>query len=80
MDFIYKENKLYIYVKDILNKNNLKKLQKRLFYLVEEYNINDIVLDVRNVKKIDENMFYDFLDYYDIKYGGSLLVNNNLKI
>jgi hypothetical protein len=75
----FSKNTLYINIEGVINKDNLKKLRKKMYYIIDEYSIYDIVIDVKNSSYIETDAFYSFLDDYDIKYGGNLVVieNNN---
>ncbi len=68
----YSNNTLYIYLKGNIKSNDIKKIKRKLYYIICEYGINTIIIDVLNVDDIDKNSFYDFLDEYDIDYGGRL--------
>ena len=70
----FSKNTLYINIEGIINKKNIQSLKKKVFYIIDEYNINNIVVDIRKMKTMDQDAFYDFLDDYDIEYGGNLEV------
>ncbi len=70
----FSKNTLYVNVFGDLNHNNLIKLRRKLYYIIDEYNIFDIVINIKNSEYFDQEAFYNFLDEYDIRYGGNLLV------
>lgn len=70
----FSKNTLYINVEGVVDQMNIKKLQRKLYYIIEEYDIYDIVIDIKNCVNVDKDAFYGFLDDYDIKYGGNLVV------
>ncbi|NLL44121.1 MAG: hypothetical protein GX247_00435 [Mollicutes bacterium] len=74
LDMEYTKNTLYINISGIINRDGIKKLRKKMFYIIEEYNIYDIVIDIKNKLSMDADAFYNLLDEYDIKYGGNLIV------
>lgn len=74
LDMEYTKNTLYINISGIINRDGIKKLRKKMFYIIEEYNIYDIVIDIKNKLSMDGDAFYNLLDEYDIKYGGNLIV------
>jgi len=43
-------------------------------YILNEYGITDIIIDIRDTVTLDKEAFYNMLDDYDIKYGGNLSV------
>lgn len=74
-EIFYTKNTLHIFLNDFISKNTTKILKPRLYYIISEYNINNIIINLENVTKIDDS-FYDFLDDYDIKFNGNLIVEN----
>ncbi len=70
----FSKNTLYVNVEGTVNRNNLMKLKQKLYYIIDEYNVFDIVINVKNSEYVDTIAFYNFLDEYDIKYGGNLTV------
>ena len=76
-DIEFSRNTLFIDVEGIINKKNLSKLKKKLYYIVEEYNIGDIVLNIEKSKSIDHQALYNFLDEYDEIYGGNITLMDN---
>ncbi len=73
-DIEYSRDTLYVNLEGIVNKKNIQILKKKLYYILDEYNILDIVINIQNTRMIDKDEFYELLDDYDIKYGGNLEV------
>ena len=70
--FEYRKKSLYITLSGIPSKESIKKFRKKLYYVSSEYNITNIVV---NLKMIDnKDSLYDLFDEYDIKYGGDLVL------
>jgi len=70
--FEYRKKSLYITLSGIASKEYVKKFRKKLYYVISEYNINNIVV---NLKMIDnKDSLYDLFDEYDVKYGGDLVL------
>ncbi len=70
--FEYRRRSLYITISGDAKKENVRRFKKKLYYVINEYNINNIVV---NLKMIDnKELLYDLLDEYDVKYGGDLVV------
>ncbi len=68
----YRKKALYVTLSGNASKDNVKRFKKKLYYFISEYNINNIVV---NLKMIDnKDSIYDLLDEYDVKYGGDLVV------
>lgn len=70
----FSRNTLYVSIKGIATIKNITELKRKLYYILNEYGITDIILDIKDVVSMDKNAFYDFLDDYDIRYGGNLSV------
>ena len=70
----YRNRTLYINLEGIVNKSNIKELRRKLYYIISEYQISDIVLNIKDTQTLDKDAFYGFLDEYDMKYGGNLEV------
>ena len=68
----FSKNTLYISVKGVANNKNIVELKRKLYYILNEYGMTDIIIDIRDVISLDKEAFYDMLDDYDIKYGGTL--------
>ncbi len=68
----FSKNTLYVSVKGIANNKNIIELKRKLYYILNEYGMTDIIIDIKDVIALDKNAFYDMLDDYDIKYGGNL--------
>ncbi len=70
----FSKNTLYVNLEGNVNRDNLIKLKGKIYYVIDEYNVFDIVTNVQNSEYVDTIAFYNFLDEYDIKYGGNLIV------
>lgn len=70
----FTKNTLYVFMKGIANKKSICELQRKMYHIIDEYDITDIVIDIKHMKSMDFDTFYQFLDDYDIKYGGNLNV------
>lgn len=73
-DLIYSDDVLYVNVEGNLNKKGVTSLQKKMYSVISEYGIQDIVIDIKGTSKIDKTAFYDMLDDYDNRYGGNLKI------
>lgn len=73
MNIFYTEGTLYVNLEDQINDLTLNKLKKRVFGILDDYNIDNIVL---NVITANANNFLldDFIQEYHHKYNGHLIV------
>lgn len=70
----FSRNTLYVNLSGNISRENIRRLKQKIYYIIEEYNIYEIVINVKNSEFVDVDAFYNFLDEYDIKYGGNLFV------
>ena len=70
----YTNHTLYIFFDGEIDKKGINRLKHKLYHILNEYQIVDIIMDIRNAKLIAQDSFYDFLDDYDAMYGGNLEV------
>lgn len=70
----FSKNTLYINLGGTVNSKSLNKLKQKIDYIINEYNIFDIVINIEGSEYIDMIAFSNFLDEYDIKYGRNLIV------
>lgn len=68
----YTKNTLYVSLRGQVNKKGVLELKRKLFHILDDYDIGDIILDIRETSYIERETFYSFLDDYDKKYGGNL--------
>ena len=72
MNIYYTNNTLYINIDEYLTENGVDKMKKRVFGILNDYDIENIVLNVisnNNTILIDE-----FINEYHKKYNGNLIV------
>ena len=74
-EFIYHNQTLFVNLNGEYNSKNISILKRKLYSIIDQYGINDIVIDRKQITQFDKNAFYDMLDDYDIKYGGNLIVD-----
>lgn len=79
-DIIFNRNVLSIYLENKINKKNIQILRKRLYYIINEYGVSNIVIHLNNITYMDAEAFYDFLDEYDDEFGGHLKLEKGEKI
>jgi len=70
----FSKNVLYVSIYGMATTKNILELKRKLYYILNEYGVTDIIVDIKKVVAMDKEAFYDFLDDYDIKYGGNLSV------
>lgn len=73
-EFVYHNKTLFINLNGEYNSKNINNLKRKLYSIIDQYGINDIIINQRHITEINKSAFYDMLDEYDIKYGGNLIV------
>lgn len=70
----YRKNTLFVGVEGPLTRRNLAVLKRKLYYILTEYGIEQVVMNVGKTNPFDQEEFYRFLEEYDIEFGGQLTV------
>ena len=73
MNIFYNNNTLYINLEEEINEYNMNKLKSRVFKIVRDYNIDDVILKVNSYKK-DNFLLKDFLNEYENTIGGHIKI------
>lgn len=63
-DIVYSDETLFIYLEGNMNKKEIKKLKDKMDNIINEYQINDIVLDTKNLLKNDSSFFNELISEY----------------
>lgn len=74
MEMVYNTDTLFINIKGVYNSKNISTLKRKMYHAINQYGINNVVINKKNISSMDLDAFYDMLDDYDIKYGGNLKV------
>jgi len=75
-EFIYHNQTLFVNLNGEYNSKNISILKRKLYSIIDQYGINDIIIDQKHITQLDKTAFYDMLDDYDVKYGGNLTVED----
>ena len=73
MNIFYNNNTLYINLEEEINEYNMNKLKSRVFKIVRDQNIDDVILKVNSYKK-DNYLLKDFLNEYENTIGGHIKI------
>ena len=73
MEMTYTNNILYINIEERINFSLIKKLKYRLFYLIDSYGIEEIILNI-NDNHYDTSLIAELINEYNMKYNGKLTV------
>ena len=73
MEMTYTNNILYINIEERINFSLIKKLKYRLFYLIDSYGIEEIILNI-NDNHYDTSLIMELINEYNMKYNRKLTV------
>ena len=73
MEIYYKRDTLYVNVDEYLNSSSMSNIRKRVFSIIDDYDIENIVLNIiGNVE--DNELLDDFIREYKMKYDGNIKI------
>lgn len=73
LNIFYNDNTLYVNLDEYLDDYVLNKLKKRVFNILEDYDIENIVLNIVTSNK-NNYLLDDFIREYKNKFRGNLIV------
>lgn len=73
LNIFYNDNTLYVNLDEYLDDYVLNKLKKRVFNILEDYDIENIVLNIVTSNK-NNYLLDDFIREYKKKFSGNLIV------
>lgn len=73
LNIFYNDNTLYVNLEECLDDYVLNKLKKRVFNILEDYDIENIVLNIVTSNK-NNYLLDDFIREYKKKFRGNLIV------
>ena len=74
MEIYYTQNKLYINIEERINFSLIYKLQRKLYRILDEYNIANVVINILSNEHYDMSLIDDLINDYKSKYSGSIIV------
>jgi UTP:GlnB (protein PII) uridylyltransferase len=75
MDMIYKDDTLFVDLIGIVGIKEVDVMKERVFSILNQYEVDNIVINLRNAFKINKNMMNSFINEYHKKYKGSILID-----
>jgi len=73
MNIYYTNNTLFVNLNDKVDMLNINKLKKKVFSILDDYDIENIVLNIISSNK-DNILLDEFIEEYNKKYHGNLLI------
>ncbi len=74
MDLYYKNETLFVEINTVLDYENFIRLKRRVFQIIEDYEIDHIVFQVSDGKHANKRMLQAIKKEYQQKYQGNLLI------
>ena len=73
MNIFYNDNTLFVNVYEKLNSYNVNRLKLRVFKIVRDYDILNVVLSISNYKK-NNYLLKEFINEYESTFNGHIKV------
>ena len=73
MNIFYSDNTLFVNIYEELNPYNVNRLKLRVFKIVREYDIENVVLIINNCKK-NSYLLKDFINEYEVTFNSHIKV------
>ncbi|MBR1417256.1 MAG: hypothetical protein IJ572_05535 [Bacilli bacterium] len=73
MNIFYTDNTLFVNVKDEINDKSVSKLKSRVFGILNDYDIENIVLNIISDNK-NNILIEDFIREYNQRYHGNIMI------
>ena len=73
MEIFYKQDTLFVNLDESVNKDNINNMKRKVFNIIDDYDIDNIVLNIiGNIS--DEEALDNFVKEYQMKYDGNLSI------
>ncbi len=73
MNIYYTDNTLYVNLNEVIDDFNISMLKKRVFNILDDYDIENIVLNIISENK-NNILLDDFIREYNKKYHGNIMI------
>ena len=73
MNIYYNDKTLYVNLEELINNNSLNVLKQRVFGILNDYDIENIVLNLISNNK-NNYLLDEFIEEYNKKYHGKLTI------
>lgn len=64
-NIVYNEDKLYVYLEGNMNKRKLRKLKSKVSSIVNNFQINDLIVDTQKLEEYNDDYFDKMFNDYE---------------
>ena len=64
-NIVYSEDKLYVYLEGNMNKRKLRKLKSKVSSIVNNFQINDLIVDTQKLEEYNDDYFDKMFNDYE---------------
>lgn len=76
MNMIYKDDTLYVDLSGEVGSKEMTMLKDRVFSVLNQYEVGNVVINVKSVFKFNRHMMNSFVNEYKRNYKGSILIDS----
>lgn len=74
MDIFYTDNTLYVNMDNVSSSSDVNRMKKRVFKILEDYSIDNVVLNIVTDDSISSDLLDSFIEEYNQKYNGKIIM------
>lgn len=76
MNMIYKDDTLYVDLSGDVGAKEMVMMKERVFSVLNQYDVDNVVINVKSVFKLNRNMMNSFVNEYKKNYKGNILIDS----
>lgn len=77
MNMIYKDDTLYVDLSGEVGSREMSIMKERVFSVLNQYDVDNVVINVKSVFKLNRHMMNSFVNEYKKNYKGNILIDSN---
>lgn len=75
MNMVYKDDTLYVDMVGSIGANEIRMLKSRLYSVLDQYEVDNVIINVKNTFSLNRNLFNSFVRDYHRNYNGHLTID-----
>ena len=76
MDIIYKNDTLFVELVGDVDTLTVSEMQKKLFSVLDQYDVENVVINVRGIFNLDRKIFNTVINEYHKNYRGKIMIES----